>query len=294
MNMFTPAELTQNYSRAGMVKAEKPMYKLLLMAILAGFFIAFGAAVASTGAHSIDNVSVARIISGLLFPFGLGMVMLLGAELFTGNTLISISVLNGDTTILKMLRNWGIVYLGNFAGAMLLAAGCAWFGQLDYSAAGLAAYTIKLAAAKCAMPFLNALVMGILCNILVCTGVLCSLSAKDTMGRIMGAYIPVAFFVICGFEHCVANMYYVSAGIFAMQVPEYAALAAEMGISTIGLTWGNFFMNNLLPATLGNILGGVGVGVAMWVCNLRVAKAPIAVESTANSEENGRTIGQAS
>ena len=274
MNVFSPAEMTANYAKMGKVKAEKSIGKLFAMAVLAGLFIAFGSAVANTASHSLSDVSTARIVSGLLFPFGLGMVMLMGAELFTGNTMISISVLNRDTTLMKMLRNWGVVYLGNLAGAILLAAGCTLFGQLNYSSGGLAVYTIKIAAAKCAMPFGNALVLGFFCNILVCTGVLCSLSAKDAMGRIAGAYIPVAFFVICGFEHCVANMYYIPAGIFAMQVPEYAARALEAGISTAALTWQNFFLINLLPVTLGNILGGVGIGVAMWACNLRNAKSP--------------------
>jgi len=285
MNVFSPAEMTANYAKTGKVKAEKPIGKLFAMAVLAGLFIALGSAVANTASHSISDVSTARMVSGLLFPFGLGMVMLMGAELFTGNTMISISVLNRDTTVSRMLRNWGVVYLGNLAGAVLLAAGCAFFGQLNYSSGGLAVYTIKSAAAKCAMPFGNALVLGFFCNILVCTGVLCSLSAKDTIGRIAGAYIPVAFFVICGFEHCVANMYYIPAGIFAMQVPEYAALALEAGINTAALTWKNFFLINLLPVTLGNILGGVGVGIVMWACNLRNAKFPNIQASQTELEE---------
>jgi len=269
LNMYTPTRLTQNYAKEGKNKAEKAIHKSLIMAVLAGLFIALGSAVSSTATHSITDISTARVISGLLFPFGLGMVILLGGELFTGSTLICISVLSGETTTFKMLRSWCIVYLGNFIGAVLLAAACAWFGQMDQSAGALGAYTIKVAAAKASLPFSSALVMGIFCNILVCTGVLCSLSAKDTAGRIMGAYIPVAFFIICGFEHCVANMYYIPAGIFALQNPQYASLAMEMGASIAELSWKNFFLNNLLPVTLGNILGGVFIGVSMWVCNLR-------------------------
>jgi formate/nitrite transporter len=263
MNLFVPAEMIQNYALAGKAKAEKPFAKLLTLAVMAGIFIAFGAAVSNTASHSIANVSAARVISGVLFPFGLAMVLLTGAELFTGNTMISVSVLSGSTTAAKMLRNWGVVYLGNFIGAALLAAVCAWFGQMELSSGGLAVYTIKVAAGKCAMPFQNALMLGIPCNILVCTAVLCGLSAKDTAGRIAGAYIPVAFFVICGFEHCVANMYYIPAGLFAAQVPRYAALAAEAGVDMSALTWGNFLLRNLLPVTLGNIIGGAGIGMAM-------------------------------
>lgn len=271
MNMLSPAEITESYVKIGRVKAEKPFGKLFIMAIFAGLIIGLGAAVCSTATHSIADVSTARIISGLLFPFGLGMVMLLGFELFTGNVMIAMSVLSGETTIFKMLRNWGIVYLGNLIGGLLLAIACARFGQLEYSHGGLAVYTIKVAAAKCSLPFGNGIVLGILCNILVCGGVLCSLSAKDTSGKILGAYIPVAFFIICGFEHCVANMYYGPAGLFALQVPKYAALAAEAGLDVSSLTWGNFFLHNLLPVTIGNILGGLALGVSMWAVNIKKA-----------------------
>ena len=264
LNMFTPAEIVQNYSLAGKAKAESPAGRLLLSAVMAGFFVACGAAVTNTAAHSITNVSAARIICGLLFPFGLGMIILLGAELFTGNCLITISVLNRETSVWKMLRNWFFVYLGNGIGAVALAAGCVFFGQLDYSDGGLALYTIRVAVSKCAISFPQGIVMGIFCNILVCAGVLCALSAKDTIGRIAGAYIPVAFFVICGFEHSIANMYYIPAGLFAMRSHEYAHLAAAAGVNTEVLTWANFFVRNLIPVTLGNIFGGVIFAFAMW------------------------------
>jgi formate/nitrite transporter len=264
VNSLSPAEIVQSYAGAGKKKTERPAGKTLVLAVLAGLFIAFGGAVTNTAAHSIANVAAARLISGLLFPFGLAMVMLLGAELFTGNCLLPISVCAGKITPGKMLRNWALVYTGNFAGALLLAAGCAYFGQLDYSGGGLAVFTIRLAAGKCDIPFSAGIVLGFFCNVLVCAGVLCSLSAKDTGGRILGAYVPVSFFVICGFEHCIANMYYIPAGLFALTVQQYAALAAEAGINTAPLTWGNFFTRNLLPVTIGNILGGVFLGLALW------------------------------
>ena len=268
MNIGSPAEIVENYSRIGKIKAEKETGKILAMAVLAGFLIGFGAAAVNTATHSLSNVSMAKVVGGLLFPFGLGMVMLMGAELFTGNTMICISVLNQETTVLNMLRNWLLVYIGNMLGAGLLAIGCSWFGQLDYSAGGLAVYTIKVAAAKCAIPFGNGVVQGIFCNLLVCAGVMCSLSAKDTAGRILGAYIPVAFFVICGFEHCVANMYYIPAGIFAKAIPAYAQAAQEAGVNLSVLTWGRFFGVNLLPVTLGNIIGGMSLGLGMWISHV--------------------------
>ena len=221
----------------------------------------------NTAAHTIANVSAARIICGFLFPFGLIMVILTGAELFTGNCLISISVLERKASPGGMLRSWGLVYLGNFGGALALAAACVFCGQLDYSGGALAVYTVKTAAAKCALPFGNAVVLGVLCNILVCAGVMCSLCAKDVSGRAVGAFVPVCVFVLCGFEHCVANMYYVPAGIFALSVPRYARLTLEAGVDVSALTWGSFLLHNLLPVTLGNILGGAGLGALLWACH---------------------------
>ncbi|MDR1378753.1 MAG: formate/nitrite transporter family protein [Synergistaceae bacterium] len=269
--LLTPVEIITDYAEIGAKKAASPTGKLFLLGILAGFLIGMGAAVTNTAAHAIVNVSVARVISGLLFPFGLGVVMLIGAELFTGNCMIPISLLEGRSTIKGMLRNWVIVYLGNFVGAVLLAASCAYSGQMNYSDGGLSVYTIKVAAAKCAVGFIPAMLLGVLCNVLVCLGVLCSLSARDSAGRVLGAYIPVVFFVICGFEHSVANMYYIPAGLFAMDVPVYAAKVSGAGVDVAALTWGKFFMSNLLPVTVGNVLGGVGLGALLWKCYLAKA-----------------------
>ena len=269
MDKFSPAELTANYSAIGAKKASAPAWRMLLLGIPAGFLIGMGSAVANTAAHAIDNVSAARIICGLLFPFGLGMVILIGAELFTGNCLIVISALDRKASAAGMLKNWLLVYFGNAIGAMALAAGCVASGQLNYSGGALAAYTIKAAAAKCSLPFASAVIMGVLCNVLVCVGVLCALTARDTAGTIAGAFIPVAFFVICGFEHSIANMFSIPAGLFAAGVPAYSIKAAELGIDASALTWGGFVFKNLLPVTIGNIIGGAAVGALMWACHLR-------------------------
>ncbi|MDR3296311.1 MAG: formate/nitrite transporter family protein [Clostridiales Family XIII bacterium] len=268
MNLFSPAEITSNYVASGVQKTKYPAWKMLALGLLAGAMIALAAAASSTAAHDVANVGLARLVSGLIFPFGLGMVVIMGAELFTGACLIPISVLEGRATLPGMLKNWLFVYAGNFIASILVAAGCAFSGQFGYSAGGLAAYTIKVAAGKCALSFGGAVVMGILCNVLVCLGVFMALSAKDAGGRMAGAYLPVALFVICGFEHSVANMYYIPAGLFALQNPAYAAKAAELGVHTGLLTWGNFFAANLLPVTIGNIIGGAGFACVMWLCHL--------------------------
>jgi formate/nitrite transporter len=273
MNMFNPQEVTANYAAVGAAKANFPMGKMLLLGILSGLIIGFAAAVSNTAAHGIADVGLARLVMGLIFPFGLGMVVVAGAELFTGNCLIPISVLEGKTSLAGMLKNWVFVYIGNFTGGLLVALGCVFFGQLNYSANALAAFTVRVAAAKCTLPFAAALVSGFFCNFLVCLGVFLALASKDVPGRFMGTYMPVAFFVICGFEHSVANMYYIPAGLLAMGVPAYAAKAAEWGINTAALTWGNFFAANLLPVTLGNIAGGGAFACMMWFCHLYKPKS---------------------
>lgn len=265
MNLFTAPEVIKNYAAAGKKKTELLVFRMLVLGILAGMFIALGAAVTNTAGHSIDNVSAVRILSGLLFPGGLTLVVLMGGELFTGNCLMCISVLEKQAKLLGVLKNWAAVYVGNLAGSLFTAFACAKFGQMNYSGGGLAVFTMKLAASKCSLPFENAFVLGVFCNILVCFAVLAAMSAKDTAGKVLGLFFPICFFVVCGFEHSVANMYYIPAGIFASSVPEYAAGALEAGVALSVLTWGNFFLKNLLPVTLGNIAGGVLTGSFMWL-----------------------------
>jgi len=269
MNLFNPDQIMASYLASGEKKVISPVWRLLLLGILAGMLTGFGSAVTNTATHAIDNVSVARIIYGLLFPFGLGMAILLGGELFTGNCMLPICVLEGKASVWGMLKNWLWVYTGNFLGAGLLAAGCAFFGQLEFSNGGLALHTLKVATTKCSLPFANGVVLGLFCNILVCIGVLCAISAKDTTGKILASYLPIAFFVICGFENSVANMYYIPAGLFAKSIPKYAELAAQNGLNTDMLTWSNYLLRNLLPVSLGNLLGGLAVGLLMWLCYLR-------------------------
>jgi formate/nitrite transporter len=265
----SPAEVTARYAQIGAGKAKRALAPLVLLGILAGAMIALAGAATNTAVYGMEEVWTARTICGLLFPFGLGMVVVSGAELFTGNCLIVISVLDKRCSWGEMLRSWVVVYLANFVGAWLVAAGCVWFGQLNYSGGALAVYTMKLAAAKCAIPPQNGLILGIFCNFLVCVGVFLSLSAKDTGGKILGAFLPVCYFVLCGFEHSVANMYYISAGLLAKTVPAYVQLAAESGLDLSALTIPHFLLRNLAPVTLGNILGGAALGWVMWFCHLK-------------------------
>lgn len=261
--MLSPSQLMEACAAAGERKCALSPRRAFLLALLAGALIAFGAAATNTAAHTARDAGTVRLICGLLFPFGLGIVSVTGGELFTGNCLIAVPLSQRRVTAAAMGKNWAVVYLGNFVGALLVAACCAFTGQLNYSDGGLALFTMKLAAGKCVLSLPAALALGIACNVLVCLGVLCAMTARDTTGKILGAYLPVALFVLCGFEHSVANMFYIPAGLFAKTVPAYAALAADSGLDLTELTWGAFLLKNLLPVTLGNILGGVGVGLLL-------------------------------
>ena len=258
--MLTSSEFIETYALIGEKKTKAGTLNLFILAVLAGFFIGLGGAVTNIASNTISNPSVAKVVNGMLFPFGLIMVLLTGAELFTGNCLITISLLEHRATFSGMLRNLFIVYIGNFIGAMLLALACVYSGQISLSIHA----TFKTAVAKCSLNFSNAIILGILCNILVCVGVMCGLCGKNISGRSIGAYIPIAFFVICGFEHCIANMYYVPAGLFAKTIPELLQAATEKGINISDLTWGNFFLLNLLPVTIGNIIGGCVFSALIW------------------------------
>ena len=264
--MLSPAEFVNLYAQIGAKKAGNSTRKLYLSAVLAGFLIAAGAVTANTAGHMLTNAGVSRVVCGLLFPFGLIMVIITGAELFTGNCLIAISVLERKTALSGMIRNLAIAYIGNLLGAVVLASAIVYCGQLDLSGGAFAVHTIRTAAAKCAIPFGKAVVLGILCNILVCAGVMCGLCGKSLAGKAVGAFVPVSFFVIGGFEHCVANMYYIPAGLMAAGVPQYAQLAQEAGVNLAGLSLGGFAAN-LIPVTIGNILGGCGFGALIWACH---------------------------
>lgn len=271
MNLFTAAETANNYVTAGVGKTKYSIPKMLVLGILAGLLIGFPSCVTEMATFSVTNTSMVRMISGLLFAFGLGTVILTGAELFTGNTLITMSLLDKKVTLPAMLKNWLFVYIGNFLGSMLLSAICAYFGWLSAGSNALAVSAMKMAVGKMTMPFQNAFFMGVLCNILVTIGVLMSLSGKDGTSRFLGAWVPVMFFVTCGFNHSIADMTYCMLGLFAKNVTAYASAAAEASIALESLTWGNYFVGNLIPVTLGNILGGVAVGVTMWYAYVRKA-----------------------
>ena len=241
--MLTPAETCESFYAVGERKAGLPLDKMLVLAIFGGMFIAL-AGVASTWASMlVENPSIKRLIAGCIFPAGLAMVVLTGSELFTGNNLMTIALLQKRITVKGMLRNWVGVYLGNFIGAAFVAAAVVWGGVF----AGNESVLISVAAGKI-MPFGQAFLRGILCNILVSLGVLMAAVGKDAAGKVVALFFPVAAFIIGGYEHCVANMYYLTAGILA---------GAELSLADI--------ISNMIPVTLGNIVGGgLILGAGFW------------------------------
>ena len=243
--MLTPAQLREAYVDIGEHKAERPLGQMVAVAIFAGMFIAL-AGIGSTWASTlVENYSLKRLIAGCVFPTGLLLVVLAGVDLFTGNCLMTIALLEKRITLRSMLRNWCVVYLGNFIGAAFIAACVVWGGVF----AGRENILLDYAAGKI-MPFGQAFFRGILCNILVCFAVMLAAASKDAVGKVVTLYFPVAIFIMAGYEHCVANMYY-----FA------AALLVDPAVISVG----DLLMKNLIPVTLGNIVGGAGlVGAGYW------------------------------
>ncbi len=264
---LTSKETVEKYITGCDAKVNMPAYKLLIKAVMAGAMIALGAAGSNVAAHNISNVGLSRLVAGVVFPMGLMMVVMMGAELFTGDCLMIMGTVEKKHRVTDLIRVLCGVYVGNLVGGILIAAMAYYCGQFNYTSGLLGAYTIRVAAGKTALDFGPALVSGILCNILVCAAVLLALSSKDVTGKLLACFFIILLFVTSGYEHCVANMYYISAGLFAKLNPDYVAKCIEAyGMTQAqidGLSIGGFVMN-LIPVTIGNIIGGsVCVGLPM-------------------------------
>jgi len=269
---FSPAEITERYVETGCKKAGLPIYKLLLLGILAGAFIAFASEGSNMAIHTITSIGIAKTLAGALFTTGLMMVIITGAELFTGNTLIVVSCLEGSSKWSGLLKNWLFVYIGNFIGSMIVVIFILLSGQFNFSSGMLGGYTIKTAVYKVSLSFIGAFFMGVLGNWLVCMAVWMASAARDITGKLLAIFFPIWLFVTSGFEHSIANMYYVPAGILAKSNQAWVDAALSMGVAARdvnALNWGSFFLKNLVPVTLGNIIGGtIFVGTMYWLSYL--------------------------
>lgn len=282
-------EAIEAYRKSCRSKCELSAECVVGKSVLAGLMIGMGAAAGSVAAHSIANVGLARLAAAVVFPVGLMMVILLGAELFTGDCLLIVGLPEKDISISQLIKMLVLVFLGNLLGAVLLSWLVAMSGQLDYSGGMLGAYTIKVALGKVLLTPDKAISSGILCNILVCAAVLMAMCAKDVTGKLLVSFFVIMLFVTAGFEHCVANMYYITAGLFAKCNPAYVAEAvAHYGISSEQLEMlnlKNMIINNLIPVTIGNIVGGTCfVGLPLYYLNSKKVQVKEVKEETKNGK----------
>jgi len=268
-NYLTPQEILEYAEETGVKKAGMPFGRTMLLSFLAGVFIALASVGSNIISHNITDIGVAKYLAGLIFPTGLILVVVAGAELFTGNNLISIAALSRRVKWSTYAYNLVIVWAGNLVGSVFIALLIYLSGQLDYSAGFLGAYTIKVASIKTNLTFLQAFSSGILCNLLVCLAVWMSYGAKDLASKSLVIFFPIWLFIASGYEHSVANMYYISAALLAKLNPLYVTLAqTDYGItadSLSNLTISGMLFTNLIPVTLGNLAGGaLFVGAWYW------------------------------
>ncbi len=275
LDSFLPAEMAHKAELVGVKKANSSAITLFFLAVLAGAFIALGAIFSTTVVSGTSSLpyGVTRLLAGITFSLGLILVVVGGAELFTGNNLIIMAWASKRISTKAVLRNWGIVYLGNFVGSILTALLMVFSRQHTFGSGAVGEVALKIAAAKVNLGFVQAIALGILCNALVCLAVWLTFSARTTMDKILAIVFPITAFVAAGFEHSIANMYFISYGMFIKIFdPQYVAGLANP-INLDGLTWQNFFLKNLLPVTIGNIIGGaVLVGAVYWLIYLAKEK----------------------
>ena len=264
-----PAEILDLTISVAQDKAAGSFRKLFVLGILAGAFIAFAAEGSNMAAFNLfaepTTYGLGKALAGVVFGTGLMLVVLAGGELFTGNTLILAAVCEKKVSIGVMLRNWGIVYVGNLIGSILIAYLMVHSGLLSSGADMLGAVTLKIAAYKVNLGFSQAFYLGIMCNWLVCLAVWISYGADTMAGKILSIFFPIWLFITSGFEHSVANMYYIPAGIMIKANASFAELS-HLSLDVLNsLTWSSFIVHNLIPVTLGNIVGGgIFVGMAYW------------------------------
>ncbi len=280
-NFSTPQEITEAVIAAGIKRAGLPALKMILLGIFAGLFIGFGAngSIAIMQTFGKIDAGFAKFLGAAVFPVGLMLVIVAGSELFTGNCLMTLPLFNKKILMRHMLKNWVLVYIGNFIGSVVLAwavANSGLFGQIgQLTPAGELA--VKLASTKVSLGFGEAFIRAIFCNMLVVLAVWLATGSQDVISKIFSAWFPIMLFVLSGFEHSIANMYFIPAGLF-------------MGA---GMTWADVWVKNLIPVTLGNILGGAIIVPAVyhycysWVSSKKAAAAD---QNTAAVSDSAVTI----
>ena len=290
IDALLPAEMATRAEYLGVRKAEMPAFTMFMLSLLAGAFISLGAIFATTVSSGNMAVTAAdgavayttglpfgvtRLLTGLVFCLGLILVVVGGAELFTGNNLIVMAWASGKVTGRALLRNWAIVYAGNFIASIATAALMFFTKQYTFGSNAVGVAALRIAVAKCDLGFVQAVALGILCNALVCLAVWLTYSARTTIDKILAIVFPITAFVAAGFEHSIANMYFIPIALFIKDFdPQFVAAVGDRVPNLELLTWQAFFIKNLIPVTIGNVIGGaVLVAAVYWVVFLRDKKA---------------------
>jgi len=270
VDAYSPKEIAARIESVGVSKSSGEPLRVFALAILAGAFIALGAVFYTVVTHDSTGVAAGlmRLIGGLSFCLGLILVVIAGAELFTGNNLIVMAYVDGKVTLKQLLANWSIVFIGNFIGAVGILLLIYLSGHWQIGDGAVGAKVLAIANAKVNLTWMEAFTRGVLCNILVCLAVWLCFAGRTVVDKVLAILFPITAFVAMGFEHSVANMYFISAGLLAKQQPELLQLVSNMNLEN--LTVASFLLDNLLPVTLGNIIGGsVFVGLFYWFIYLR-------------------------
>ncbi len=270
---LVPAEMAGKAETIGIKKAGMDSLTMFALAILAGAFIAMGAVFSTTSVAGMAGASpygIVRLVAGTTFTLGLILVVVAGAELFTGNNLIVMAWAGRKVRTLSLLRNWVIVYVGNFVGSIATAYLMFLGKQYTFGGGAIGITAVNTANTKAGYEFMQAFVLGIMCNALVCLAVWLCFSARSTTDKILSIIPPIAAFVAAGFEHSIANMYFIPVGLFIKSDATWLASLGDKAPNVANLTWYNFFVGNLVPVTLGNIVGGaLMVGLVYWFIYLR-------------------------
>lgn len=269
---LSPQEIAESVVEISKKKCQLRILPMVLLGLLAGVYIGFGGELCTMVTHDLAKylgVGFAKFVGGSVFTVGLMLVVLGGAELFTGNNLMLAGVLARAISVADMLRNWAVVYLSNLAGSIFLALIVYYSGLWKVGNFGVGATALATAAQKVNLSFVEAFCRGIACNWLVCLAVWLATAGKDAISKIFGIYFPIMAFVASGFEHSVANMYFIPMGLFLKGNADVVA-AAGLAQALNKLTWAGFFIDNLIPVTLGNIVGGaLFVGGVYYLVYLR-------------------------
>lgn len=274
LDALIPAEMAARAESIGVKKAHLDVVSMFVLAVLAGAFVSLGAVFSTTVTAGAGDLpyGVVRLLAGLVFCLGLILVVVGGAELFTGNNLLLMAWANRKVSTPLLLRNWVVVYLGNFTGAFSTAVLVFLTAQYTFGKGSVGASALSTANTKAGLDFVQAIALGVMCNALVCLAIWLTYSARTTTDRILAVIPPITAFAAAGFEHSVANMYFLPIGLFikAWAPDSFWTAIGKTAADYPKLTWTNFLVGNLLPVTIGNIIGGaLLVGAVYWFVYLR-------------------------